>query len=76
MTMTFLCYAPLAGRRTPWAGPDLHDPYQALGLDIGKATFFMASAMIAAVPIKALPGQVFIPKQQTKGYYSVQKNRL
>jgi len=46
MTMTLLCYAPVAGIRGLWAGPYLSDIYQADGLQIGKATLFMALAMI------------------------------
>lgn len=46
MLMTLLCYAPVAGIRGLWAGPYLHDMYNASGLVIGQVTLFMAIAMI------------------------------
>ncbi|MFK8081267.1 MAG: MFS transporter [Granulosicoccus sp.] len=46
MIMTLLCYAPVVSIRGLWAGPYLHDLYQADSLQIGQTTFYMAIAMI------------------------------
>ena len=46
MGMTLLCYAPVASIRGLWAGPYLHDLYQANSLVIGQVTLYMAIAMI------------------------------
>ena len=45
--LTALNYAPAAGIRGLWAGPYLADVYGADALIIGRATLFMALAMIA-----------------------------
>ena len=45
--LTALNYAPAAGIRGLWAGPYLADVYGADALLIGRATLFMALAMIA-----------------------------
>jgi len=46
MAMTLLCYAPVVSIRGLWAGPFLHDLYQANSLVIGQTTLYMAIAMI------------------------------
>ncbi|MFK7861424.1 MAG: MFS transporter [Granulosicoccus sp.] len=46
MVMTLFCYAPVVSIRGLWAGPYLHDLYQANSLEIGQTTFYMAIAMI------------------------------
>jgi MFS family permease len=47
MPLMALNYAPVAGIRGLWAGPYLADVYGADALAIGRATLFMALAMVA-----------------------------
>ena len=59
MGMTLLCYAPVAGIRGLWAGPYLHDLYQANSLVIGQVTLFMALAMIIGSLVYGLLDKLF-----------------
>lgn len=59
MIMTLLCYAPVVSIRGLWAGPYLHDLYQASSLEIGQVTLFMAIAMIVGSLIYGPLDQVF-----------------
>jgi len=65
MGMTLLCYAPVASIRGLWAGPYLHDLYQANSLVIGQVTLYMAIAMIVgcgtSYGVLMAHGRAFLP---------------